>query len=102
MVKLVTFIKYIHIPFATFNGLKTSILSMWPNLRDIDKEDTIPLSHRPRYLSKIYKDEKGYKSMYNVFIKKLYQTPKSEEKWKVDLNLEDELNWRLTNQRYYN
>ena len=92
----------IHIPFTTFHGLKTSILSMWPNLRDIDKEDIIPLSHRPRYLSMLCKDEKGSKSIYNVFIKKLYQKPKSEEKWKVDLNLEDEFNWRLTNQRYYN
>ena len=82
----------IHIPFTTFHGLKTSILSIWPNLRDIDKGDIIPLSHRPRYLSMICKDEEGSKSMYNVFMKKLYQKPKSEEKWEVDLNLEDEFN----------
>ena len=75
---------------------------MWPNLRDIDKEDIILLSHRPRSSSMICKDEKGSKSMYNVFKKKLYQKPKSEDKWKVDLNLQNEFNWRQTNQSYYN
>ena len=58
-------------------GIKTSIFQSWPILRDLDANDCVLLPNKPDFINALCKDSKDCKTIYTIFVSKLYHKPKS-------------------------
>lgn len=81
----------IAVPFTTFYGLSNCI---WKLNLPFDSDDLMYNSpFYPIFLKIICKSKKGSKDMYNEFIVKKWNKPKSEKKWELIFNLHVDQNW---------
>ena len=68
---------------------------------DLDANDCVLLPNRPDFINALCKDSKGCKTIYTIFVSKLYHKPKSEEKWELQFNLCENFDWKAVNKRPY-
>ena len=87
--------------FPWDQGIKTSIFQSWPILRDLDANDCVLLPNKPDFINAVCKDSKNCKTIYTIFVSKLYHKPKSEEKWELQFHLCENFDWRAVNKRPY-
>ena len=90
----------IKLPFTRFLGLKSAILSKWPSLKDIITiHHDISQPFVPKYLSIIFSNKKGCKSIYDIFIANLNDRGKFKScvKWESELHLQEGFNWEKIN-----
>ena len=86
-------IKYsLNIPFTIYYGIITCISKRRVNLSEF-KDYAISIPFIPSSIKKITKEKKGTKSLYEIFVKRMYVKPKSELKWEYDLNIQNDIAW---------
>ena len=51
------------------------------------------LPYRPKFIEILVKDKKGSRHIYDLFVKKCYLKPKSEEKWESELDFNPNKKW---------
>lgn len=74
-------------PITIYYGLKNALFSVWSTLRNKTVKQTMPF--RPISIETILRNNKGSRTMYDIFLLSLKYKCNYITKWKNDLNIDD-------------
>ena len=83
----------VKLPFTVYEGLKTSILCTFPEVKQMDPS-CIKRPLKMEFIEILLKDKKGSRRIYDCFISQIQHKPICEKKWSTELSLQDQFNWK--------
>ena len=84
---------FVKLPFTTYEGLKQSILTAWPNIKQY-LYYTVVKPYQPEFVKTLCKNRKGSRNIYDYLMAKTQHRPIFENKWDTDLKLELNFDWK--------
>lgn len=79
-------------PFTLFMGIKLAILNTWPILKDSPIDPFTP--NQPVLANILTKDQRGSRTLYDIFMSEINCEKKYELKWKISLNIDENICWK--------
>ena len=92
----------INICFVTYMGIINAIKKAFPSIRNVIHDDNnihiLPII--PSYIRYLFRDKKGSRTLYDIFIKNIDHTIKYQNKWEAELS-RTHFNWTQINSNIF-